>query len=445
MKSGFQLCYYCLFFLLCAVKKAWSLTGGEMVSNAVPSIVIAGGGPGGLLAAILFGRRGIQTTVLEKAAEPDQWSTRSYSIVLGTRGMGALERAGALESAREAGMDRRCIIIHDAEGNIKLIPKKHAESLGFSRSLLVECLEKIASQEPNVTIRRGAGVTTVTKKNNADDTTLEIHLTDGSVVSATHVIGADGKWSKVRSAFPELHDQATIRTEPSFGVHIIVPSVPEGWRSDGTTVIKPSDDCMFHIIAAPIPTGQLSISMVCFDETLEKYPWLAPPEDMNAKSYGSGGWEDEFSARPDYAEADTNLAEKLEELFAAELPMFLSAIGREALQSARINRRVSWVEMSPVATTDGPDNVVNYATKDGRVVLIGDAAHAITPTMGEGANMALESAAVLVDSLSSSEEGNTTPTVEELSAAFLAFGKSRPKDALPIQERSAAGNRMKKA
>jgi 2-polyprenyl-6-methoxyphenol hydroxylase-like FAD-dependent oxidoreductase len=202
---------------------------------------------------------------------------------------------------------------------------------------------------------------------------------------------------------------------------------------------------MFHIIAAPIPTGQLSISMVCYDETLERYPWLAPPEDMNLKSYGSGGWEDDFSARPSYAEADTTLAEKMEELFAAELPAFLSAIGREALQSARINRRVSWVSMSPVATSDDSDNAVNYATKDGRVVLIGDAAHAITPTMGEGANMALESAAVLADSLPSSEEGNSTPTIDELSAAFLAFGKSRPKDALPIQERSAAGNRMKKA
>ena len=43
-------------------------------------VIIAGGGPAGLLTSILFSNIGIQSTVLERATEPDQWSTRSYTI-----------------------------------------------------------------------------------------------------------------------------------------------------------------------------------------------------------------------------------------------------------------------------------------------------------------------------------------------------------------------------
>ena len=170
-------------------------------------------------------------------------------------------------------MERNCIIFHDANGATRVIPKQSSESLGFSRPLLVACLEAVARNQPNVTILKGAGVKSVDSTN---DEMLNVTLEDETTLQATHVVGADGKWSRVRSSFPETWN-ATIRTEPSFGVHMMVPSVPDGWQTDGTHVIQPSKECMFYIIAAPIPTGELSVSMVCYDETLERYPWLAPP------------------------------------------------------------------------------------------------------------------------------------------------------------------------
>jgi kynurenine 3-monooxygenase len=403
------------------------MTVTETTLSSPPSVVVVGGGPGGLLAAILLGRRNVSTTVLEKAAEPDEWSTKSYSMVIGARGQAALKKAGAMESARNKGMARRCNIFYDTNGNSKVISKEYEDSLGFSRPLLAECLEEITSHQPTVTIRRGFGVTGVAR---ANDGMLEVALDDGSCVRATHVIGADGKWSVVRASFPELDSQATIRTEPSFGVHMMAPSVPAGWRTDGTNVIKPSEECMFYIIAAPIPTGELSISMVCYDETLERYPWLAPPGDMTL--YGNGGWEDEYSAMPKTAGSNVDLAEKLANLFETELPFFLAAVGRETLETARINRRTSWLEMT--SKKEG----VSYATGDGLVALIGDAAHAVTPTMGEGCNMAMESAVALIDSLSA------TPTVDDMTAAFIGYGTSRPKDTQPIQQRSAESSRFKK-
>ena len=45
---------------------------------------------------------------------------------------------------------------------------------------------------------------------------------------------------------------------------------------------------------------------------------------------------------------------------------------------------------------------------DGRVVLLGDAAHALTPNMGQGAGMAMEDAAVLADELAGANRGDQT-------------------------------------
>lgn len=47
---------------------------------------------------------------------------------------------------------------------------------------------------------------------------------------------------------------------------------------------------------------------------------------------------------------------------------------------------------------------------DGRVALIGDAAHALTPNMGQGAGMAMEDAAVLADELAKADLGEKDPT-----------------------------------
>ena len=90
-------------------------------------VIIAGGGPAGLLTSILFSNIGIQSTVLERATEPDQWSTRSYTIVLNERGKGALERARCLESVKAFGMDREFVYMFDAQTvSLSLLLKEEA-------------------------------------------------------------------------------------------------------------------------------------------------------------------------------------------------------------------------------------------------------------------------------------------------------------------------------
>ena len=397
-----------------------------------PNVVICGGGPGGLLASILLNNIGIKSTILERATEPDQWRSKSYTLVLNEKGKSALDRGGCLESAIEAGKARSCVCVVDGQtGEVKKIPHTPPH-IGFSRPLLVECLESIVDELPHVTLKRGAGVSSVT---NDEVSGLQIHLEDDTVISATHVIGADGKWSKVRQSFPSLNSQSKIITCPSYGVHMIVPSIPEGWTDNATYVLKPPEECMFYIIAAPLPTDGLSVSMVCFDKTSEKYPWLAPPADMKPEDSTTLGWKNEYSATISSENSDLELSDHLEKLFQEVVPAMYDVIDKETFKSAQINRRVSWLQMS---AEEGKD--ATYSTEDGLVALIGDSAHAMSPSMGEGCNCALESAVKLIDAviLAMEKKEETVCTANTMSEAFLQYGLSRPKEVQPIQEMSAA-------
>jgi len=421
-----------------------------------PTVVIAGGGPCGMLTAILLSNEdlgvGINTIVLERASEPDEWSTKSYTIVLGDNGKSSLERGKCLAAATAIGSERKFVYFFDGTaGTMKKIPKKSI-GLGLSRPTLVKCLEDIATNHPRITVRRGAGVSKVVRDDLDDDRVgdggVNVHLEDGTVISASHAIGADGKWSKVRQSFSELESPASIKVEPSFGVNMRLSSFPDGWTGDGTYIVKPDDEYKFYIIISPMPShiGGMSVSIVCYDETVELYPWLAPPDDMKPESYGKGGWEDEYSTMPDNEGDASNLSEQLGALFQEAVPAFYNAINVDDLKTARINRRVSWLDVAKVKDAAGDDEEITYTTGDGLVTLLGDAAHAMVPSMGEGCNTALQSAVKLADAILSEMKNDEMDscTKEAISNAFLKYGASRHKEVAAIQTMSAARSRLKK-
>lgn len=409
-----------------------------VANNPEPSVVIAGGGPSGLLASILLSNIGVSSTVLERAKEADEWSSKSYTLVLGDNGKASLERGGCLEAAKAASLERKFVSFFDGQtGEVKTIPKK-SPGLGFTRPGVVECIETIALGCPRVTVKRGAGVSSVSKPTNAG---VDVHLDDGTTLSATHLIGADGKWSKVRQSTPSLSSQAKIVTCPAFGIHMNCPSAPEGFKADRTYVIKPPEEYKFYLIASPRPSGEFSMSMVCSDETLERYPWMELPSDLNAEGYGKGGWEDEYSALPEGMKAESGLSNHMEQLFRDELPALYKLLHTSTFESARINRRTTWLEMS---AEEGKS--ITYSTEDGRIALIGDACHAMTASMGEGCNTAMQSAVKLVDCVSEimKQKGETTCGIDSLSEGLVQYGLTRPKEVIPIQEQSAARNGYKK-
>eukprot|EP00534_Pseudo-nitzschia_fraudulenta_P005051 CAMPEP_0201134708 /NCGR_PEP_ID=MMETSP0850-20130426/52504_1 /ASSEMBLY_ACC=CAM_ASM_000622 /TAXON_ID=183588 /ORGANISM="Pseudo-nitzschia fraudulenta, Strain WWA7" /LENGTH=103 /DNA_ID=CAMNT_0047405697 /DNA_START=48 /DNA_END=356 /DNA_ORIENTATION=- len=99
-------------------------------------------------------------------------------------------------------------------------------------------------------------------------------------------------------------------------------------------------------------------------------------------------------------------------LFEEELPALFDLLEEEVFFSAVMRRRATWLQMqAPEGKT------VTYSCEDGRVSLIGDAAHAMTASIGQGCNTALESAVKLVDSVveATKERQEASCSVETLS------------------------------
>jgi len=406
----------------------------------IPNVVICGGGPAGLLTAILLNNIGIKSTVIEEASEPDKWSSKSYAMNINQRGKSALDQGGCLESVMETGIEKAYLYFVDGNtGGMKSMPKPPgALGIGLSRPALVECQERVASDLPHVTIKKGVGVSRVTEDNKEIDD-LQVHLEDGTIISATHVIGADGKWSKVRQSFPSLKSQAHIVYVKAFGVLMFSEIVQKGLeKCDGTYIISPPKDSNekdFYILASPV-NGGTSFAMVCSDRISKRYPWLKPEADLKSKDFVKRGWKEELE-KSETHHSNTDLSDKLEIFFQEKVPAFHDKIDKGVYKSARINRRASWLQMS---AEEGKE--VSYSTNNGRVALIGDAAHAMTASIGEGGNCALESAVKLADAVTSAmkEKGETTCTINTLNAAFVKYGISRPKEVQPVQEKSAAMN-----
>lgn len=410
----------------------------DMVNKQEPNVVVCGGGPGGLLASILLNNIGIKSTVVEQAAVTNPWGIKSYTLILNDKGKESLDRCGCLESAIEAGLERHFTgIFNPTTGVTMKIPKK-SPNLAISRHSLVKCIEDVASDLPNVTLRKGVGVSGVT---NYEDLGLRVELEDGTSISATHVIGADGKWSNVRQSYPSF--LATMVTCPSSAVHMNMTGIPEGWEENGTYLIKPTnDDCKFYIIASP--NCGTSITMVYYDQTVETYPWLAPPMNIKPKNYNEG-WKDSFQeirkGSENSAAENSELSDHMKTLFEEELPAFSALLDDKVYRTAVIKRRVTWLQME---AQEGKK--VTYSSEDGRISLIGDAAHAMTPSIGEGCNTALDSAVKLVDNVIATmkEKEETSCTTSTMSLAFMRYGSSRPKECISLQELSASRSALTK-
>ena len=374
---------------------------------------------------------------------------------MNSRGLEALDKAGILEDVQAVSMERRQVILESSDGQQQQIPKNPSH-YAVTRPALVECLENIVQTKyaDKVTIQRGVEVNHIStcpiRENSGEkkfdggnsvpeeNQKLILTLDNGSTISCTHVIGADGKWSAVRNSIVDWKDQFQVQPEPAFGISITPSVIPQRWRQDATTVFRPKNSHKYYVLAAPLPGGRFSVSVVCFDEIREDHSWMVPPDGQDTldwiAEYGAGGGVE--------AADEVWLQDKISELLQQDLPIFFEDIrGKESLSTARINRRTSWLK----PLSDHP----HYCDKTGRVALVGDAAHAMTPSIGEGCNCALESAVFLRHCLSTlspieqrvEDNQGQHVTIESLTQAFRDYGVKRPPQVLPIQLKSASSNR----
>lgn len=308
-------------------------------------MVIVGGGIGGLTAAIALRRRGFEPRLYEAAPE-----LREVGAGIGVppNAVQVLDRLGLAEAVAAEGQPTRIAELRDARaGLLRRADMSYATdgriwpTIAIHRGRLQRILAK---QLPPASIHTGKQCTGV----ELDGDRAIVRFVDGSSTDADLVIGADGLRSVVRAS---IVPGARLRY-----------SGQTSWRG----VAK------YHLPAEMDAVGW--------------EVWSAGARvGFSAIGHGEVYWYATMDAPEGGTDAPGTLAANLAALaepFPAPIPQLIGAT-----EEARITR-TDLVDLAPIATWHR-----------GRVVLLGDAAHATTPNLGQGGAQAIEDAWVLADRL----------------------------------------------
>ncbi|HLM06306.1 MAG TPA: FAD-dependent monooxygenase [Blastococcus sp.] len=308
--------------------------------------LVIGGGPAGTTAAIALGRAGIQTLVVERE---DRARPVGVGLALQNSPLRALHQLGLLEAVVDRSFHHEAVNICAPDGTVvhrvvtePLVPGTPS-FVALPRGTLAEILDEAVAATPGAEIRYG---TTFTALRDQGDS-VEADLSDGTTERFDLVIGADGLHSAVRQQFfPDA-------PEPRRARQVI-------WR--GSAPRPPEADRYFlHDLG---PGGRAAVVPIADDEV---YVWMLHRDDG--------------APRPP--------AEERLELFRQRLAPF----GGVVLAVAAVLRPdVDYRSLQAI--------LVPAPWSRGRIVLIGDAAHATTPHIAYGAGIAIEDSVVLAEELS---------------------------------------------
>ena len=333
-----------------------------MVAETTKSITVVGAGLGGALMAVFLGRAGHRVKVYERRPDPRKGAlgrSRSINLAISTRGLAALERVGLEGKLLEVAVPMRGRMVHAIDGGLTFQPYGHEANhvlYSVSRAGLNRLLVEAAEAMPNVELHFGQRCVDVDLEN-AAGTFAGIDTGATSSVPADLLIGADGAFSEIRLAM-----QKTDRFEyaQSFLQHgykeLTIPAAEGGgFRMERNALhIWPRGG--FMMIALPNVDG--SYTCTCF--------WPFSGEN----SFSALATRDEVRAHFGRVFPDAvPLMPALEEDY------LLNAVG------------------SLVTVRCAP-----WRYKD-RVALLGDAAHAVVPFYGQGANASFEDCIVLDECL----------------------------------------------
>lgn len=323
-----------------------------MTNMAPLQMLIAGGGIGGLAAAVACTQRGVPVQLLERAA---QLSEVGAGIQIGPNVTRILQAWGLGDALAQVAAFPPRLQARDAQtGQVlgTLTLGERAQSLyGAPYATIhradLQGLLHSAAQSAGVDIR--LGLTVQGWQDTSDG--LGVTTADGASVQAGALIGADGVWSAVRQ---QLLGDAPARFTGHLAYRALVAQadLPAHLRSEQVTVwMGPR----LHVVHYPVRSGQ----------------WL----NLVAIVHG---------AKPEPSQ-DWDQVGQTHALMQA-----MGAVGHdlhERLASVPAWRQWALHDREPL---NGAKQMAQ-----GRVALLGDAAHPMRPYLAQGAGMAIEDAQVL--------------------------------------------------
>jgi 3-(3-hydroxy-phenyl)propionate hydroxylase len=200
------------------------------------AVVIAGGGPTGLMLAGELALAGIDVAIVERRASQDLIGSRAGG--LHARTIEVLDQRGIADRFLSQGQRHPAVHFH-IPLDISDVPSRHNYVLGLWQSHIERILAGWVG-ELAVTIYRGREVTGFAQ----DDTGVDVALSDGQSLRAEYLVGCDGGRSLIRKVagieFPGwdpttswLIAEAEMAEEPKWGFHQDAHGIHGIGKADG--------------------------------------------------------------------------------------------------------------------------------------------------------------------------------------------------------------------
>jgi salicylate hydroxylase len=314
-------------------------------------VLVAGGGIGGLAAALALVRHGLRVTVLEQSAEIGEIGA---GIQLGPNAFSAFDALGVGERARGRAVYTDCMVMHDAidESVVGRIPTGEAFRARFGNPYAVihrvdvhRSLLEGAQESGRVEFHTSTRVERIEQ----DAGAVRVTCGNGKVFTGQALVGADGIRSVVREHY--------VNDPPRVTGHVVYRAVVD--RKDfpadlqwNAASIWVGPNC--HLVHYPLRGGEQYNVVVTF-----------------------------HSRQPEQWGVTEGSAQEVQSYFQGICPK-----ARQLIDLPRSWKRWATADREPIA---------NWTF--GRATLLGDAAHPTTQYMAQGACMAIEDGVTLGEAL----------------------------------------------
>jgi len=298
--------------------------------------IIAGGGLGGLATAAALARTGWRVTVFERQNE---LRANGSGIYIWENGLRVLEALGACEDAiRDA---FRGTHFEQRDNHNTII---ESAAIPSDRRLMTTWRSQLLGALRDACLRAGVEIVTSAEVIGATPRG-ELRFANGETRRADLAVGADGIWSKVREALGlELLHEQTLEG----ALRTMIPAQPGDFAPEDSGKYIENWNGTRRLLITPVTQEHTYLALTC------------PSTDTAARN----------------TQVDKSL-------WKASFPAWSHLIDR-------IGDEVSWGVYSTIKCK---------AWSSGRSVILGDAAHAQPPNLGQGGGMAMQNGLALATAL----------------------------------------------